>query len=120
MAITAWFAKLCDQLDLLLAEWMHFLTVDADHTDQPVLLEHRHRDDGPISPKLSPGDHKWIAPLIGFPLRTIDDVRDLFCPGGAAETTIGGGRSGARWRSAMNAGGALWNAVAWKASPSYK
>ena len=44
MAMTAWAAKFCDQLDLLVGEWPHLLAIDDDCADQLVLLEHRHRD----------------------------------------------------------------------------
>src|SRR5262249_36907466 len=39
--------------------------------------------------KLCAGYHKWIAPTVGFSLHTIDDVCDLFRPGGLADAGIG-------------------------------
>ena len=42
MAMTAWAAKFCDQLDLLVGERTHLLAVDDDRADQLVVLEHRH------------------------------------------------------------------------------
>ena len=44
MAMTAWAAKFCDQLDLLVGEWADLLAVDGDRADQLVVLEHRHSD----------------------------------------------------------------------------
>ena len=44
MAMTAWAAKFCDQLDLLVGERPHLLAVDDDGADQLVVLEHRHHD----------------------------------------------------------------------------
>ena len=38
MAMTAWAAKFCNQFDLLVGEWPHLLTVDADCPDQLVSL----------------------------------------------------------------------------------
>ena len=47
MAMTAWAAKFCDQLDLLVGERADLLAVDDDGADQLVLLEHRHAEHGP-------------------------------------------------------------------------
>ena len=46
MAMTAWAAKFCDQLDLLVGERPDLLAVDGDRADQLVLLEHRHSEQG--------------------------------------------------------------------------
>ena len=51
MAMTAWLAKFCDQLDLLVGERPHFLAVDGDHADQLVLLEHRYADNDRAPPQ---------------------------------------------------------------------
>ena len=34
--------EVLDQLDLLVGEWPHLLTVDADRADQLAVFEHRH------------------------------------------------------------------------------
>ena len=47
MAMTAWAAKFCDQLDLLVGERANLLAIDDDHADQLIVLEHRHRQNGP-------------------------------------------------------------------------
>ena len=46
MAMTAWAAKFCHQLDLLVGEQPDLLAVDEDRADQLVLLEHRHGEEG--------------------------------------------------------------------------
>ena len=50
MAMTAWAAKFCDQLDLLVGERPDLLAVDRDRADQLVLLEHRHDEHGAKPP----------------------------------------------------------------------
>ena len=46
MAMTAWAAKFCHQLDLLVGERPNLLPVDDDHADQLIVLEHRHSNSG--------------------------------------------------------------------------
>ena len=53
MAMTAWAAKFCDQLDLLVGERPDLLAVDGDRADQLVVLEHRHAQDGAIAARRS-------------------------------------------------------------------
>ena len=44
MAMTAWAAKFCDQLDLLVGERANLLAIDGDGADQLIVLEHRHSE----------------------------------------------------------------------------
>ena len=44
MAITACAAKFLQQLDLLVGERAHLLTVDDDDADQFVIFQHRYRE----------------------------------------------------------------------------
>ena len=44
IAMTAWRAKFCDQLDLLVGERADLLAKDDDSADQLVLLEHWDND----------------------------------------------------------------------------
>ena len=46
--------EVLNQLDLLVGEWPHLLTINADRTDQLILLEHRHDEDGPMPPSSTP------------------------------------------------------------------
>jgi hypothetical protein len=46
-----------DQRDLLVGKRAHLLTVQGEHADQLVLLEHRHEEDGAHSSQLDAGDH---------------------------------------------------------------
>ena len=62
MAMTACAAKLCDQLDLLLAERPDLLAVDADGADQLVFLEHRHAHKGSGASKF---DEQWGSRGLG-------------------------------------------------------
>ena len=55
MAMTAWLAKFCDQLDLLVGERPNLLTIDDDGADQLVVLDHRYADEGSRPPSLADG-----------------------------------------------------------------
>ena len=66
MAMTAWAAKFCDQLDLLVGERPHFLAIDDDGADQLVVLEHRHHENGTM-PRSSPSLRRIAAGYGGRP-----------------------------------------------------
>ena len=51
MAMTAWAAKFCDQLDLLVGKGTNFLAVHGERADQFVLLQHRDSQNRPYAPK---------------------------------------------------------------------
>src|SRR5262249_28178837 len=53
--------KVLDQRDLLVSEWAHLPTKDADSSDGFVVLEHRHTDIGPNAAKLDRIDSRQIA-----------------------------------------------------------
>ena len=65
MAMTAWLAKFCDQLDLLVGERANLLAVDGDGADQLVLLEHRNDEKGPRTGEVGERDDDGIALDIG-------------------------------------------------------
>ena len=44
--------EILDQLDLLVGERSDLLAVDTDRTDQLVVLEHRHGQDGPCAAEI--------------------------------------------------------------------
>ena len=69
-----------DQLDLLVGEGADLLTIDADRTDQPVLLEHRHDQQ-------SPGASKASNRFIGIFHKNIGNVDHLFRIGDAVKET---------------------------------
>ena len=65
IAMTAWSAKFCDQLDLLVGERADLLAIDDDDADQLVVLEHRHAttpcEPGGDSDRRSCGHrHPWL------------------------------------------------------------
>src|SRR5262249_26524878 len=49
------------QLDLLVAEWLHLPTIDADRTDQLVFFEHRDGDESPGAGRFEQGSAPRIA-----------------------------------------------------------
>ena len=63
MAMTAWSAKFCDQVDLFLGERAHLLAVDVEVADQLVVLEHRHEQKGSRPGKFDNADSGRIALL---------------------------------------------------------
>jgi hypothetical protein len=81
--------EILDQLDLLFSERPYLLTINTDYTDQFISLEHWHRDDRLKATKLCAGNHKRIAPNVGFSLSDIDELNDLFRHGCAAKSGIG-------------------------------
>ena len=70
-----------EQLDLPVAEWADFLAVDADGSDQLVILEHWHNKEGAAARKLDLGDEQGIALQVGWFFGDIGDVHQLPCPG---------------------------------------
>ena len=70
-----------EQLDLPVAERADFLAVDADGSDQLVILEHWHNKEGTAARKLDLGDEQGIALQVGWFFGDIDDVHQLPCPG---------------------------------------
>ena len=49
MAITAWSAKVCSKLDLLVAERMHFGAAEHDDADALAFAQQRHAEDGAMA-----------------------------------------------------------------------
>jgi hypothetical protein len=79
------------QRDLFVGEWPDFLSVDADDTDQSILLEHRDTEGGPITPEVDARNHKRIAFDVGLYFPDIVNVDHLFASRYAAQNAI-------RWR----------------------
>ena len=62
MAMTAWAAKFCQQFDLFVGEWPHFLPVNRNGADQFVFLEHRNHEqpfERPHRRWRFASDHPW-------------------------------------------------------------
>ena len=53
MAMTAWAAKFCDQLDLFVGERADFLAVNDQGTDQGIFLQHRDGQTRPHAAKFN-------------------------------------------------------------------
>ena len=80
IAMTAWLAKFCDQLDLLVGERPDLLAIDADRADQLALLEHRHDEKRCERRRGRRERRRWIAFDVGLLRRQIVDVDDLLRP----------------------------------------
>ena len=79
MAMTAWAAKFCDQLDLLVGEGTNFLAVQRERTDQFVLLQHRDSQKRPYTPKFDGCNDCRIALFnVGCVCCKIGDVNRRF------------------------------------------
>ena len=78
-----------DELDLVVGKGPDFLAVQAEHTDQFVLLQHRHKQNRPGTPKFDGSNDSWMALLsVGFLCRSIGDVSHRLSFHHATERTI--------------------------------
>ena len=78
MAMTAWAAKFCTKRDLLVGKGTNFLTVQAEHTDQFVLFQHRHKQKRAYTPKFDTRNDCRIA---FFSIdRLSGKIGDVNCP----------------------------------------
>src|SRR5262249_55825928 len=57
--------EVLDERDLLVVERANLLTKDADHSNELVVLEHRHNNNGPNAAKLHRIDRRRIAFSVG-------------------------------------------------------
>src|SRR5262249_4260486 len=73
-------SEVLHQFDLLVSEWTHFLVVNDDSTDQGIVLEHRHTDNGSRAAECGGYAGTWISSAIG----TVDN---RLCPNDAAKDT---------------------------------
>ena len=53
------------QFNLLVGKWCDLLTIDPDHADQCLILEHRDYDDGASAAKVGDGDDRRITFVVG-------------------------------------------------------
>ena len=58
------------QLDLLVGEWAHLLTIDGDGANQLLVLEHRHEHDRPGTAKLG----RWSSDRIGGVIYRVNNL----------------------------------------------
>ena len=79
MAMTAWAAKFCHQLDLLVGERTDFLAINDNRADQLSLLQHRHGNHGSSARKLR-NRHARVGRL----RRDVGNVDHLLSPAKAA------------------------------------
>src|SRR5262249_34879501 len=70
--------EVLNQLDLLLGEWPHLLAIESDHTNQLVILQHRHTKYSSEFAEFNRGDDSWITVAVGLKLADVSYVRDLF------------------------------------------
>ena len=61
MAMTAWSAKLLNQLDLLVGERTDLLAIDGDGADELILLEHGHENQCVDAGDIDCGNSQWMA-----------------------------------------------------------
>ena len=76
IAMTAW-RRNSGQLDLLVGERTHLLTVDVDVANQLVVLEHRNEEKGSRRGKFDDADSRRIALLIGKLLAVVGNVNEV-------------------------------------------
>ena len=80
--------EILDQLDLLVAERAHLLTVDAERPDQHFFLEHRHDKKGPCARDIGNGNGRRIALEVSLVRREVGNVLHLFCFRGESKAVI--------------------------------
>ena len=88
MAITAWAAKFCHQLDLLVGERPHLLAVDGDDADQLVVLEHRNDKQRSGAAESLTSVARRIAIDVGLIGSQIGNVHDLFGRAGCGQSAV--------------------------------
>src|SRR5262245_2096097 len=97
------------QLDLLVGERPNLLAVDADHADQLVLLEHRHRDEGAGTAEVHRSHAHRIAGAVRGLCFDVIDVNHSSCSRYSAD---GGIRAGTNeWVSSALPRICRWDAV---------
>ena len=72
--------KITQQLDLLVGEWTHLLSVDTDRADKLVLLEYRNDEKRASAPQVGKGDNHRLAFEVKPPGSNVIDMSDLPCP----------------------------------------
>ena len=88
MAMTACAAKFLHQLDLLFGERPHLLTIDGDHTNRLVILQHRYSKCSAEFTEFDRGDYSWMTVAVGPKLPDISDLYDLLRGRSAANRSI--------------------------------
>src|SRR5262249_39725228 len=65
------------QLNLLVAERPHLSAINGDHTNQIVILQHRHAKYSSEVTEFNRSDHKRMTVAVGLMLPDVSDVHDL-------------------------------------------
>ena len=84
MAMTAWAAKLREQIDLLVGELTHLLAKNADRADKFVVLEHRDAHDRPIVAEFNRSEPVRIVNM----RRNVIDLDHLLRGGSSPESGV--------------------------------
>ena len=64
---------------MLVGEWAHFLTVNADCSDQLIVLEHRHDNYGACTSELDEGASRRVAVDICLICSKVGDMQQSLC-----------------------------------------
>src|SRR5262249_41311395 len=80
--------EIAEQLDLFIAEWPDLLAIDHDRSNQVLVLQHRHGEDGPGTGKVHRGDTYRIALGISVLRGDVGNVNDLFGGGEATDSGL--------------------------------
>src|SRR5215469_16400726 len=94
MAMTAWLAKLVSNVICASVNGRTFLTIDDDHSNQFIVLEHRHSDKGPDPTEFDGFDDRRVAFGIRLCRCQVGDVDSPLSFNCLAKT---GPRRGLKW-----------------------
>src|SRR5262249_34638979 len=79
--------EVSDNLNLLIGEWQHFLTIDGYLTDHLVVLKHGHIERRASARQLENGEPAWIFD-IGWINTNVGDLNRLFGPRCSAKRAL--------------------------------
>src|SRR5262249_47741790 len=71
---------------LTMMSWL--MAIESDHTNQLVILQHRHTKYSSEFAEFNRGDRRWMTVEVGLLLLDVSYVRDLFGGRGAANRSI--------------------------------
>ena len=91
MAMTAWAAKFCDQLDLLVGEGTHLLPKDGYGSHHAIVLQQGHNNERPRPGGISQGNHARSAVEVALVLPNVGNVEYLPCRDDSTNAACGVG-----------------------------